>query len=96
MQCSRHGSFAACHRCFVCVKRCRSSAEGSEAGDAVYLEGSSPAGEYPKILKSDPWKKIVAALSVQSGKATFEGTALQTDKGVVRLPDEMPDGAGIH
>lgn len=72
------------------------NAEGSQAGDVVYLEGSSPAVDYPKTLKSDPWKKIVAALSVQSGKATFEGTALRTEKGCVRLPDEMPDGSGIH
>ena len=77
-------------------KLCLSTAEGSEAGDVVYLEGSSPAVEYPKVLKSDPWKKIVAALSVQCGKATFEDMALRTDKGVVRLPDDMPDGSGIH
>ena len=62
----------------------------------MHLDGSSPAVEYPKVLKSDPWKKIVAALSVQSGKATFEGKALRTEKGFVRLPDDMPDGSGIH
>ena len=70
------------------------NAEGSAAGDPVFLEGSCPGSEYPKTLKSDPWKKIVAALCVQSGKATFEGRALCTEKGHVVCP--MPDGSGIH
>jgi hypothetical protein len=71
-------------------------AEGSEAGDMVYLKGSSPSSEYQKTLKSDPWKKIVAGLSVQKGHATFEGQALVTARGPVLLPPEMPDGSGIH
>lgn len=70
--------------------------EVSEVGDAVFLEGNSPAAEYPKVLKSGLWKDIVAGLSVQSGKATFEGQALVTSKGPVTLPAEIPDGAGIH
>ena len=69
-------------------------AEGSAAGDPVFLEGSTPGSEFPKTLKSDPWKKIVAGLSVQSGKATFEGRALCTEKGLVIC--SMPDGSGIH
>ena len=71
-------------------------AEGSAVGDPVFLEGSSPAAEYPKVLKSGPWKDIVAGLSVRSGRATFEGQPLVTAKGSVTLPAEMPDGAGIH
>ncbi|KAK9901585.1 hypothetical protein WJX75_003488 [Coccomyxa subellipsoidea] len=70
--------------------------EGSAVGDPVFLEGSSPAAEYPKVLKSGPWKDIVAGLSVRSGRATFEGQPLVTAKGSVTLPAEMPDGAGIH
>lgn len=65
-------------------------------GDAVFLEGSSPAADYPKVLKSGPWKDIVAGLSVQSGKATFEGQVLVTSKGSVTLPAGIPNGAGIH
>ena len=65
-------------------------------GDQVSLEGTSPAEEYPKVLKSGPWKDIVAGLSVRSGRATFEGQPLVTAKGYVSLPAEMPDGAGIH
>jgi aminoacyl tRNA synthase complex-interacting multifunctional protein 1 len=62
----------------------------------VFLKDSSPSGEYPKILKSDYWKKIVGGLSVQKGQATFEGHPLITAKGPVTLPPDMPDGAGIH
>lgn len=71
-------------------------AEGSEAGDVVFLDGGSPPAEYPKILKSDPWKKIMAGLSVQKGCATFESQPLVTAKGPLILPAEMPDGSGIH
>lgn len=62
----------------------------------MYLEGATPASSFPKVLKSEPWRKIVAGLSVQDGKATFEGRPLVTGKGHVQLPSGMPDGAGIH
>lgn len=72
------------------------AAEGSEAGDQVFLEGGTAPKEYAKILKSDPWKNIVESVQVQGGKAVFEGKALVTAKGPITLPPQMPDGAGIH
>ena len=42
--------------------------QGSEPGDAVFLEGEQGvAGQAapPKVLKSDLWAKIVPELSVQ-------------------------------
>lgn len=38
---------------------------GSEPGDVVFLEGGAPSSAVAKQVKSDDWKKIVAALSVQ-------------------------------
>jgi len=81
---------------FTGLRTALTCAVGSEVGDAVFLEGSQPAKEYPKVLKSDPWKKIVAALAVQKGLATFEGQSIVTAKGPITLPSDMPDGAGIH
>ncbi len=71
-------------------------AEGSEVGDKVFLEGGAAPSEYAKTLKSEPWRSIVESLRAQDGKATFEGKALCTAKGVVTLPPEMPNGASIH
>ncbi|KAK9816500.1 hypothetical protein WJX72_001059 [[Myrmecia] bisecta] len=70
--------------------------EGSNPGDQVYLEGGAPSSEFPKTLKRDLWKKLAPSLTVQGGAATFDGKALVTSKGLVTLPDEMPDGASIH
>jgi tRNA-binding EMAP/Myf-like protein len=72
------------------------AAAGSEAGDAVYLEGGAPSEGHPKICKSDDWRSIVARLSVQAQRPCFEGRAFVTARGVVTLPAEMPDGSGIH
>ena len=71
-------------------------AEGSDAGDKVFLEGGEAPAEYAKTLKSEPWKSIVEKLNVQGGKALYEGKALVTAKGAITLPLEMPNGAGIH
>ena len=74
----------------------RCIADGSHAGDKVFLEGGEAPAEYAKTLKSEPWKSIVENLSVQGGRASYEGKALVTAKGAITLPLEMPDGAGIH
>jgi aminoacyl tRNA synthase complex-interacting multifunctional protein 1 len=71
-------------------------AAGSEAGDAVYLEGGAPAEAAPKVCKSDDWKKIVAGLSAQAQRPCFEGKPFCTARGPVTLPAEIPDGSGIH
>lgn len=71
-------------------------AEGSEPGDAIFLEGQTPGTAYPKTLKSDFWKKIVPELKVQSSTACCAAQKLVTLKGAVHLPPSMPDGAGIH
>lgn len=68
--------------------------EGSQPGDAVYLEGGSAPGAYPKQLKSDSWKKIVAALGVKGDNACFEGAKMVTMKGEVKAVGM--DGAEIH
>ena len=62
----------------------------------MFLEGGEAPAEYAKTLKSEPWKSIVESLSVQGGKALYDGKALVTAKGAITLPPEMPDGAGIH
>lgn len=72
-------------------------AEGSEPGDAVFLEGQTTAGStFSKTLKSDIWKKIVAELEVHSHIACFAQQKLVTHKGPIRLESSIPDGAGIH
>lgn len=71
-------------------------AEGSEPGDAIYLEGQAPGTAFPKTLKSEFWKKIVADLTVHSHTACFAKQKLVTDKGAVHLDSSVPDGAGIH
>lgn len=71
-------------------------AEGSKPGDAVYLEGQVPKTVFPKTLKSDFWKKIVAELKVQSHTACFAKQKLVTDRGTVCLEPSIPDDAGIH
>ena len=75
---------------------CCGDAEGSEPGDAVYLEGQAPRTAFPKTLKSDFWKQIVAELKVQSHTACFAKQKLVTDRGTVRLDSSIPDDAGIH
>lgn len=77
-------------------EQCDACAEGSAVGDKIFLEGGAAPSEYAKILKSDPWRSIVGALSVQNGQASFEGKALSTCKGAIAVPREMPDGASIH
>ena len=71
-------------------------ADGSDAGDKVFLEGGAAPAEYATTLKSEPWKSIVENLRVQGGRAVYEGKALVTAKGAIMLPPEMPDAAGIH
>lgn len=70
--------------------------EGSASGDAVYLEGQAPGTAFPKTLKSDFWKKIVAELRVHSHTACFAKQKLITDRGAVHLDSSIPDDAGIH
>jgi len=71
-------------------------AEGSEAGDGIFMEGQAPGTTFPKTLKSDFWKKIVADLQVHSHIACCAKQKLVTAKGPVHLPSTIPDGAGIH
>ncbi|DBA81496.1 hypothetical protein WJX77_005670 [Trebouxia sp. C0004] len=70
--------------------------EGSEPGDGIFLEGQAPGTAFPKILKSDFWKKIVAELQVHNRIACCAKQKLVTEKGPVHLPSTIPDGAGIH
>ncbi|KAG1674455.1 hypothetical protein FOA52_003060 [Chlamydomonas sp. UWO 241] len=69
---------------------------GASPGDAVYLDGGEPSTGQPKTLKSDDWKKIVAALLVKGSKATYAGAPMVTAGGAITLPSDIPDGAGIH
>ena len=71
-------------------------AEGSQAGDVVYLEGSEPSASYPKVLKSDIWKKIVADFKAIHGAACYTDKKLVTSRGTITLSQQIPDGAGIH
>ena len=68
--------------------------EGCEVGQAVFLQGSQPAAEFPKECKSKKWAEVVAGLAVQGGVACYKGVPLATSCGV--LTAEVPDGAGIH
>ena len=72
------------------------SAEGSEPGDGISMEGQAPGTAFPKTLKSDFWKKIVADLQVHNHIACCAKQKLVTAKGPVHLPSTIPDGAGIH
>ena len=75
---------------------CCSCAEGSAPGDAVYLEGDTAGAGFPKTLKSDIWKKIVAELQVYHHTACYAQRKLVTSRGSIQLSADMPDGAGIH
>lgn len=57
----------------------------SSPGDQVVLEGKDvpDVSSYPKTVKSDHWKKIVAGLAVIGEAACFEGVALTTGAGKV-------------
>ena len=68
----------------------------SSPGDIIYLQGGQPTTTPSATLKSDAWKQIVEILSVKGGQATCGGLPLVTSKGNVKLPTEIPDGAGIH
>lgn len=80
----------------VAASYLRLAAEGSAPGDPVYLEGQTPGRAFPKTLKSEYWKKIVAELKVHSHTACFAEQKLITDRGAVHLDSSIPDGAGIH
>lgn len=71
-------------------------AEGSEPGDGIFMEGQALGTVFPKTLKSDFWKKIVADLQVHDHIACCAKHKLVTAKGPVHLPSSIPDGAGIH
>ena len=71
------------------------STDGSEAGDRVTLEGSTGSTEFPKVLKSDAWRKMAALLKVQGLRATFDGKPLVTARGSLTLAEGMPDGADV-
>ena len=71
-------------------------AEGSEPGDGIFMEGQALGTAFPKTLKSDFWKKIVAELQVHNHIACCAKQKLVTAKGPVHLPLTVPDGAGIH
>lgn len=61
----------------------------------MLLEGATASTDFPKVLKSDAWKKMAALLRVLGGRATFDGKPLVTAKGVLAVPGEMPDGAHV-
>lgn len=82
--------------CVLLSYTCCGVAEDSQPGDAVYLEGQAPTTTFPKTLKSDFWKKIVAELKVQSHTACFAKQKLVTDRGTVHVESSIPDDAGIH
>ncbi len=63
-------------------------------GSRVFLQGGAPSAAPPKTLKSAPWAQIKELLRVKGGVATFNGTPLVTDEGLVTVPD-LPDGAAI-
>ena len=65
------------------------------AGDRVVLEGTAASTDFPKVLKSDAWKKLAALLRVLGGKATFDGKPMVTARGPLTLPEGMPDGAHV-
>ena len=65
------------------------------AGDRVTLEGSSASTDFPKVLKSDAWRKMAALLKVQDLRATFDGKVLVTSRGPLTLAEGMPDGADV-
>ena len=73
------------------------AAAGATPGQQVVLAGAAgPPGPFPKVLKSDDWKKIVPQLSVVQGQAAFAGTPLCTAAGAITVPAEITDGSGIH
>ena len=61
----------------------------------MVLEGAAASTDFPKVLKSDAWRKIAALLRVQGGRATFDGKAMVTARGPLTLPGGMPDGAHV-
>ncbi|KAI8470036.1 MAG: hypothetical protein J3K34DRAFT_267740 [Monoraphidium minutum] len=69
--------------------------EGSQPGDPVHLDGSSPVAN-PPVLKPDAWRKVSPGLAVAGGRAAYGGTPLMTAHGYVSLPPEITDGSEIH
>lgn len=64
----------------------------------VHMEGSPPPEKgYPKKISSE-WRQVAGSggLVVKGGCATFDGTPLVTSRGVVTVPPEVADGAGIR
>ena len=53
------------------------------------------SAEFPKVLKSDAWRKLAALLRVQGGAATVDGRPLVTQAGPLSVPGGLPDGAKI-
>lgn len=69
----------------------------AEPGDLLHIqdqEAPVDASGFPKQLKGDHWRKIVAELRVKDGGACFCGTPLVTGRGKVLAPG-MPDGSTI-
>jgi hypothetical protein len=67
----------------------------SQAGDRVYLEGSSPSQDPPKVLKSDAWRELKSGLRVIDGEACYLNVRLITEKGKVTVPSDLPNGSEI-
>lgn len=81
------------------VKPLRPSPD-AQPGDAIYLEGTSGVPleeEYPKILKSGPWAKILEGLRVKNEKACFMGLPFLVGKEQKNVDASgMPDESTIN
>ncbi len=59
------------------------------------VDGEAASADFPKVLKSEAWKKLAALLRVHGGIATVDGRPLATRAGPLTVPGGLPDGAKI-
>jgi hypothetical protein len=53
------------------------TAEGSQPGDLVHLDGSTAPASYPTVVKLDEWRKVVPGLVVAAGGKVRGGSMIQ-------------------
>lgn len=70
---------------------------GAKPGARVRCPGKDAQNkvEAPKTLSSKIWAAIVSRLVVQESTALYDGCALETEEGVIKVPD-VDDNSEIH
>lgn len=91
---------ASCERQGMPGNRCvrvLQTPSGAKPGARVRCPGKDARNkvEAPKTLSSKIWAAIVSRLVVQESTALYDGCALETEEGVIKVPD-VDDNSEIH